>query len=839
MKTKLKQSVKKVLSFMLAVAMVITSFTLPSMTVKAAANTMNVTLHFDNTGKKYDAPAVQYWGGTSTTVTNAGEQKEIAGWDAQGWTMAQEGTSTSWKITLNGDLTGFQILDMNKPDGNNVIKPSDDTILALQQYAEETATDIYVLDKGDGYKFYSDAAGANEIQPPASAISSTDLTVHFKNERSWDTTYAMLAEGGSWSPIKGIEFCKQTSFGGIIQDDEKNAGWKTFKVTKDGDKDVNGNFNAGEWGDEKQTANFNIKITAETMEVWITFKDSSVTSGDDAKAIVVSDQKPEGWVDGGSVPEILDPDAGDTGVDNPEATKMKVYYYITDGKNAADYGVDVWGGAIPTEAGPKMTVTAWQNKKLPSLKETEKENTIDGLNGKWAYVGFDSNSIDGIQFATADGGSKVWISTIKTLGYKEVYYVPGYGWFTDEKANGDPIPAPVFHDNLYIVGAGDALGNWTLGNAVAMTKTEDTYSVTIPMKTGTYEFTPVHDPATFAWTYQYKDAANGYKNYTVTLEDDRDVTFIITNVDTAKVTADVAALKNYKVTFKNGDTVLSAQTVLEGQAAKAPETPKKTGYTFDGWDASFDEVTADLTVNAKWKANAVKPVSKTYKVVFKDGKKVVSTQTITSGKAATAPKLTKKGYTLSWDKSFNKVTADLTVNAKWTANKYTVSYNVNGGKKLKTTSKSVTYGKTYGKLAAPQRAGYTFAGWYTAKTKGTKITAGSKVAITKKTTLYARWSKVTNPGKVAKPSLKNSSAKAMKVSYKKVKGAAGYEIRYSTKSNMKSAKKVTTKSTSTTIKKLTKGKKYYVQVRAYKLDSAGKKIYSKAKSAKANITIKK
>lgn len=698
MKTKLKQSVKKVLSFMLAVAMVITSFTLPSMTVKAEEAGKELTLYLKlPDGSTADDWVFNYWQTESAELIEKGDDQAVGGtWGADKKFPKLLAGDEGWgyvKLKVTGSLEGCQLIRW--------IKDSTDTTTAPV--------------------FYS--------------CWDSEITSQNLDAAYYDTT------SGKWY---------------------KDAALK------------------------------------ETVSI-------------------------------------------DTGIDNPDATTMKVYYYVPADKNVADYGVNAWGGATPTEAGPKMMVTAW-NQQFSSLKETGKENTIEGLEGKWGYIGFDSNSIDGLQFVTADGGADVWISTIKTLGYKAVYYVPGYGWYTNEKASGDPIPAPVFHDNLYIVGAGDALGNWTLGNAVAMTKTEDTYSVTIPMKAGTYEFTPIHDPATFAWTYQYKDADNSYKNYTVTLEDDRDVTFIVTNVDTAKVTADVAALKNYKVTFKNGDAVLSTQTVLEGQAATAPAAPAKTGYTFDGWDASFDAVTADLTVNAKWKANEAKPVTpavKSYKVVFKNGKTVVSKQTITKGKAAKAPKLTKKGYTLSWDKSFNKVTADLTVNAKWKANKYTVSYNVNGGKKLKTTSKSVTYGKTYGKLAAPQRAGYTFAGWYTAKTKGTKITAGSKVAITKKTTLYARWSKVTKPGKVAKPSLKNSSAKAMKVSYKKVKGAAGYEIRYSTKSNMKSAKKVTTKSTSTTIKKLTKGKKYYVQVRAYKLDSTGKKIYSKAQSSKVSLKIKK
>ncbi len=157
---------------------------------------------------------------------------------------------------------------------------------------------------------------------------------------------------------------------------------------------------------------------------------------------------------------------------------------------------------------------------------------------------------------------------------------------------------------------------------------------------------------------------------------------------------------------------------------------------------------------------------------------------------------------------------------------YKVTYNVNGGKSLKTKSKTVTYGKKYGTLASPKRAGYTFSGWYTAKTKGTKITANSTVKITKNTTLYARWKKVVKPARVKKPSVKNSAKKTIKVTFKKVKGAAGYQITYSTSKKFRkgTVKNTTASKSPKTIKKLKKGKTYYVKVCAYKKDSAGKKI---------------
>ena len=57
-----------------------------------------------------------------------------------------------------------------------------------------------------------------------------------------------------------------------------------------------------------------------------------------------------------------------------------------------------------------------------------------------------------------------------------------------------------------------------------------------------------------------------------------------------------------------------------------------------------------------------------YTVTFMDGTTTVDTQTVTKGESATAPNLTKTGYTLSWDTDFSNVTSDLIVNAIWTAN---------------------------------------------------------------------------------------------------------------------------------------------------------------------------
>lgn len=93
--------------------------------------------------------------------------------------------------------------------------------------------------------------------------------------------------------------------------------------------------------------------------------------------------------------------------------------------------------------------------------------------------------------------------------------------------------------------------------------------------------------------------------------------------------------------------------------------------------------------------------------------------------------------------------------------------------------------------------------------------------------------------KAAITSAKNSKKKQIIVKYKKVSGAKGYEISYSTnKKFKKSVIKKTTKKTTYTIKKLKKGKTYYVRVRAYKIDSTGKKVYGKYSAVK-KVKVKK
>ena len=140
-------------------------------------------------------------------------------------------------------------------------------------------------------------------------------------------------------------------------------------------------------------------------------------------------------------------------------------------------------------------------------------------------------------------------------------------------------------------------------------------------------------------------------------------------------------INKYTVMFMDGEKVLETFTnVPHGSAVTAPEVPEKDGKTFSKWDKDFSKVTSDLTINAVYDVN-------TFKVTFKDGEKVLETQTVEYEAAATAPDTARLSppegmHFAKWDKDFSKVTEDIEVSAVYEINFYTVIFK-NGETTLK------------------------------------------------------------------------------------------------------------------------------------------------------------
>lgn len=114
------------------------------------------------------------------------------------------------------------------------------------------------------------------------------------------------------------------------------------------------------------------------------------------------------------------------------------------------------------------------------------------------------------------------------------------------------------------------------------------------------------------------------------------------------------------------------------------------------------------------------------------------------------PVPTRENYTFDgWyteKDSGTKITAETAVTAlvnqtlyaRWTPNKFTLTYNANGGS-VSPASKELTFGDSYGTLPTPKRDYYTFLGWYTAASGGTQVSASTTPTSATNVTIYAQW----------------------------------------------------------------------------------------------------
>ncbi len=106
-------------------------------------------------------------------------------------------------------------------------------------------------------------------------------------------------------------------------------------------------------------------------------------------------------------------------------------------------------------------------------------------------------------------------------------------------------------------------------------------------------------------------------------------------------------------TYMNGETIYARQVLPSGTLATRPDAPATTpGYTFGGWNK------ADGT---------------------------------------------------AWDYASDKVTDNITLYAKWTANTYTITFDTTGGSEIAPITQD--YGTVITAPADPTREGYTFKGW--------------------------------------------------------------------------------------------------------------------------------
>ena len=355
-----------------------------------------------------------------------------------------------------------------------------------------------------------------------------------------------------------------------------------------------------------------------------------------------------------------------------------------------------------------------------------------------------------------------------------------------------------------ICGVGTAVITVTAGNVKAVCK------ITVPQLIDWIEFDEDEIELKAGQTYQLKpyispsDATNKKLKYTSS--DTKVAEVSASGLVTAKSEGEA---KIRAAATDGSDEYAVCYVTVTGKA-------KVTGITLDRTSAEVkrgEKLTLNVTASPSYASNK--------KVVWKSANTKIATVDANGSVTAKAPGRTKITVTSSENSSYQ---ASCTVTVP-----YKITYKLNKGKN-NASNPSTYYGKKV-TLKNPSRKGYAFAGWYTDAKFKKKITSISNSAKSDYI-LYAKWTKV----KVAKASLtsaKNSKSKQILLKYKKVSGAKGYEISYSTDKKFKKAvTKKNTAKTSYTISKLKKGKIYYVRIRAYKMDSTGKKVYGKYSSMK-------
>lgn len=180
--------------------------------------------------------------------------------------------------------------------------------------------------------------------------------------------------------------------------------------------------------------------------------------------------------------------------------------------------------------------------------------------------------------------------------------------------------------------------------------------------------------------------------------------------------------------------------------------PTKTGNTFAGWytDSGFTQRITQISTGSSTNFNLyAKWIKNTYTVTFdnNNGTGSTSIKTVTYSEAyGSLPIPSWIGHTfLGWyyndsrvdDDSTVILTSNHTLVAKWSINKYTISFNFDGGTG-DTTSKDIQYGSTYGDLPTATRVGHTFDGWYY---NNNRVTPGTTMDVADNHILVAKWRK--------------------------------------------------------------------------------------------------
>ncbi len=213
----------------------------------------------------------------------------------------------------------------------------------------------------------------------------------------------------------------------------------------------------------------------------------------------------------------------------------------------------------------------------------------------------------------------------------------------------------------------------------------------------------------------------------------------------------------YKTTLDaNGGSVSPSSVLTAAGKSFTLPTPTRSGYTFDGWytsasggtEVTSSTVTGNVTLYAHWTEI---PQTTYYTVSYNanGGTGAPSAQVKTKGVSLTLSTIVPtKAYTIYYNANGGSV-SPASKSVSCTFNKWNTASNGSGtsyapGSTYTADADVTLYAQwtnpSAGTLATPTRSGYTFDGWYTSASGGSKVTSSSTV--TGNVTLYAHWTEI-------------------------------------------------------------------------------------------------
>ena len=169
----------------------------------------------------------------------------------------------------------------------------------------------------------------------------------------------------------------------------------------------------------------------------------------------------------------------------------------------------------------------------------------------------------------------------------------------------------------------------------------------------------------------------------------------------------------YTVQFiVDGEEYGATQIVVENGNAIAPIDPVKEGYTFTGWEGSFENVTDNLIIQATFEINMYKVTFVYEEYDVNEGKYVITEQVqyVPYKDSASEPNVEEKfGYDFNgWTLSFMEVKGDIVTKAIYVPNEYEVIF-YDGSTVIET--QIVKHDEYPSIVSTPKKVGYKFTGW--------------------------------------------------------------------------------------------------------------------------------